>query len=1168
MRYRVNFNQLSAFFNRLELGLIYFDNNLTVSSITIPAARAFELPDAVIETLCSGISSSVYLTARSFTSCPMLYKAVLQVIHTTTPFSFEYIDSHNTIRIVRMIPDLNEQETAEGVYVILSDTIAHNEMNKRILVTQEFIKLLADVVNCGLWEYDPKTLRMSQIRKLDGRYSNENLSVPDYRNSMLSWNLIHPDDVPVFLQYCDSCDNGDAEFEYTLRALSDNDEYIWLQYRGLTLRDSNNEIISVVGRTTDITEEKETVVSPNADSPLDSLTGVLTQNAFYSNIRRNMERGSNNDCHALLLINLDDFSGLNNTFGHLYGDVILESLGEMLQNFCSSSDIVGRISGDEFAVYMKNVQSQDDAALFAERIQKRIGAGIRGQRTTAPLTVSVGIAFYPKHGTDYESLIHSADLALYSAKRAGKNIICSFDDVNQNNINLPMRKRIPRDAWLQRPTSNFIEANIANFALDVFSSGADTKIVIEKIFEEIGKFYDLSRISLMTYSPHQPQDKRVHTDYIWCSDDAEIDAKKLDECTVITYQDFQHLFDERHVYVINDLKKAGLDASVYSVFHAIGTKAMLQYAIFDGTDYCGIINYADTRRPRIWSKHEVDTLITVSRIIGTFILREKSKEELNRNLFFIEALIKSQKLTNYAVDAKTYNLVYFTEYTGTLFPNLRLGQPCYQEIMNSPVPCDSCPIRALKQTGNNSTEFDSYDEENGIWHNTAASKVSTPDGQEIYLISRSNVTNFMEQVHSRDRLTGIATYSRFNTDATALLLGSKKSRRKYALVYFDINRFKYINDEWGYSIGDEILICLAESVTANLEKGELVCRIASDQFCVMVRFVSAEILHQRMQRMNQLMSSTFKTKYSGITVTLSAGVYLFTSDDIGLSSALDKAKLAQETIKASHKNSFAIYNKDLHRKLTKEKELEFQMTSALENKEFYMVLQPKVDAKTGTIVGAEALVRWTHGDSTEYPGDFIPLFERNGFIVELDYYIYDLAFAQLRTWLDEGRKPPVISVNVSRLHLHDTHFIFHLLDLLKKYNVPASYIELELTESLIYDNMERLMLILNELRNIGFAISIDDFGSGFSSLNLIQSLTADIIKLDKAFFLNNQMIGSRRTIVLHIIQLIKGLGMKVVCEGVETKEQAIFLAENKCDVIQGFYYYPPLSIEEFNALKW
>lgn len=241
--------------------------------------------------------------------------------------------------------------------------------------------------------------------------------------------------------------------------------------------------------------------------------------------------------------------------------------------------------------------------------------------------------------------------------------------------------------------------------------------------------------------------------------------------------------------------------------------------------------------------------------------------------------------------------------------------------------------------------------------------------------------------------------------------------------------------------------------------------------------------------------------------------------------------------------------------------------AALENDEFRVFYQPKVNIETGRVVGAEALVRWIRADGEIIsPGRFIPIFEENGFITEMDFAIYRRAVADIRGWLREGLDVPLVSLNVSRHHLADDNFCRKLNALVDEYEIPHELIELEITESLLTEHLDKLVETVTWFKERGFRISIDDFGSGYSSLNLITMLPFDTLKIDGGFFLRNDLTEKNKKVITSVVTLAKSLNLTTVSEGVETQVQVDFLKDLGCDMIQGFFYYKPMPSEDFHEL--
>jgi len=533
-------------------------------------------------------------------------------------------------------------------------------------------------------------------------------------------------------------------------------------------------------------------------------------------------------------------------------------------------------------------------------------------------------------------------------------------------------------------------------------------------------------------------------------------------------------------------------------------------------------------------------------------------------VFFTQETMNNQKLSNYAIKEGTYELVYFGKYTKKLFPDAKIGELCHRAIYHRELPCKDCPLKGLNHD-NKVYSVDTYNEEKDTWYSTTASQVIMQHGQRINLICSSNVTGFIERVNSKDSLTGLLTLTKFEVDAMKLIAADPITN--YIIIYADFDKFKNINAEWGYSTGNDILVQYANLINNYRNSYELVCRLTSDKFLIMLSYQNKNKVLERIKLTNAKIEMELSVKFPNVNIVLTSGIYFMTPEDTIISIAIDKANIARKTIKGVHKSAYAIYDEALHQVTTKEKMIASMMHNALKNEEFVVYMQPKIDLKTTKIIGAEALVRWKlpTGEILS-PMEFIPIFEKNGFIEELDFYVYDRTLKALRQWIDIGKKELVISLNVSRSHLKDVRFLEHIDQLLEKYQIPSRLIELEITESMFFVELEQIEFIIRNLRKRGYLISIDDFGSGYSSLNMLKTLPVDIIKLDRDFFMKNEMGPSDKIVISGIISLAKGLGLKVISEGVETSEQLSFLQESSCDMAQGYLFYKPMPEEEFVKL--
>ena len=341
-------------------------------------------------------------------------------------------------------------------------------------------------------------------------------------------------------------------------------------------------------------------------------------------------------------------------------------------------------------------------------------------------------------------------------------------------------------------------------------------------------------------------------------------------------------------------------------------------------------------------------------------------------------------------------------------------------------------------------------------------------------------------------------------------------------------------------------------------------RINADKFIALLSFENDALLSIRLSDLNVSMNNIKKTQSDHYKISIIMGLYRIQENDIDLSACIDRANIARKSITDRHKTKYAFFDESMKSRLLKQKEVEDVMEEALKNHEFLVYYQPKFNLETNKICGAEALVRWQRDNGTVItPNNFIPIFEDNGFIVELDFYVLEQVCQKIRTLLNNKKMIVPISVNFSRMHLRDRMLVPRLTTIVKEYNIPPRLIEVEITESALVEDNNYLLTILQDIHNNGFKLSMDDFGSGLSSLNLLRKLPFDVLKLDKDFFQKGTTTQRERTIIQYIVKMALDLNMEIVSEGVETEEQAQFLRSIKCPIAQGYLYERPLPEKQF-----
>ena len=411
-----------------------------------------------------------------------------------------------------------------------------------------------------------------------------------------------------------------------------------------------------------------------------------------------------------------------------------------------------------------------------------------------------------------------------------------------------------------------------------------------------------------------------------------------------------------------------------------------------------------------------------------------------------------------------------------------------------------------------------------------------------------------------DELTGIYNKQAFYAKTKEMLLDNPD--KNFDLLRINIERFKVLNDLFGESTGDKLLRYIGKFLKEiNLP----LCvsgRLYADNFVVCYEAGKGD--SRRMINTLQMVADSFAINNRTI---LSFGLYRIDDKTLPVSVMCDRANMALWKAKGNFKNPYCEYDEKMRQQVLKEQKIINAMERAIQNKEFTLYLQPKYDIEKGTIIGAEALVRWISLENGFIsPGDFIPVFENNGFVYEVDKFIWEESCRYLRKWLDEGREVHPISVNVSRIDLYTPKLVQHLVNLREKYQLPSQYLELEITENAYTEDPEQIITITRQLREAGFVILMDDFGTGYSSLNMLKDIQIDVLKLDMGFLKSSDYSAKGGNILTAILKMAESLKMQTIAEGVETKEQVEFLKSIGCRYVQGFYYSKPLPVGEFEKL--
>ncbi len=426
-----------------------------------------------------------------------------------------------------------------------------------------------------------------------------------------------------------------------------------------------------------------------------------------------------------------------------------------------------------------------------------------------------------------------------------------------------------------------------------------------------------------------------------------------------------------------------------------------------------------------------------------------------------------------------------------------------------------------------------------------------------------------------DNVTGLPTFAQFEKKVRHVLKSNRKN--KYMILLLNANNFRIINDTYGIVLGNEILRKIGAFFERHLERNEFVCRFYADNFVLFLKrpefFWDIEERVFNMTDVDHIVRGYLPAKYN---FSFSSSVYHIENPNDDVESMIDKANLAMKLCKDNFLTHRVIeYTPEMKESYEWNREITLSMEESFANREFEVFYQPKFSFKDESIIGAEALIRWNSPrKGFLMPGKFVPLFEENGFIEKIDKFVLTKVAQFLEEW-NKNRgiakwQPLTISFNLSRSHLQNPNLISELKKIVAPYDIGSNKIEVELTERIMIDNYKHLVKVMKEIKKAGFSVSVDDFGSGYSSLNLLKNMPADVIKLDKDFLYSREELernnSKEKIIITSVIEMAKKLNITTVAEGVETKDQCEMLKGIGCDIAQGFYYAKPMQEKNFMEL--
>lgn len=998
-----------------------------------------------------------------------------QIKSTSEPFPVQ-AESVSELFLSQSKSTLNQFSAELGVIIFLSvlllflmqifNTRRFNHMNQKLKLEQQRFAAALSQLKGYIWEYDTKKDTICFFNT-SAKKSEINQSILHPRTYMIESKQIYSEDYLQFYDFFDSLvlndSNNSLEFldvpsissEFRILDLQTN-TYQWYQFTGTKIFDSKRNPITIIGHCINIELQKQELESLKQKAGQDSLTLLFNSSLVEEQTNKYISKIEEPVICALYLIDVDNFKQINDMFGHLFGDGLLIDISTKLKTFFSSSDIIGRMGGDEFIVFEKNIPSVEYMKCMADKILDSFQTISIFDSDAQHITGSIGISLYPMDGITFTELYKRAASALYYSKTHGKAqyMIYSEQMISDSADSYKSEFSTTVESQERYENRSLIDLTMLANAIDILFDSRDLDPSIYLLLSLTASYYKLDRLNILEYSENNTC---INCTYEWTSKTSYQIKQTIQNLPIEEgKQYFLFMTNSNGIFYTNDIEQwieQAREKEEYQPYLAKRNdiKALYQCGLASNGSYFGYLTAASCDGSFIWEKNIVDTLTLLSRLIGSYLI-------------------------NY---------------------------------------------RTLQRT--------------------------TLKIQKDSLIDAYNFNTFLDKVNEQ-----FIQFPEVN----------------YAMIYSDISQFKLINDNYGYQTGDEILIQLSKIFHDISKPDGLLCRITGDKFALLLSYTDKPTLEYKIKTILAKSRQIEAPNHTFYRINLMIGIYLVKKGDKAIA-AVDKANIAKKNVLATHQGTYAYFTSSMHSALLKRKEVEDVMDSALCHHEFKVYYQPKINLSTGELRGAEALVRWNRpGHGLVPPDSFIPLFEENEFIIPLDYYVLENVCFQLRERIDKGKKVCPVSVNFSRVHFNKDVLPNVLLETVNNYNISPSLIEVEITESILSENDQFLLSILNKIKKYGFRISMDDFGSGLSSLNMLSTMPFHSLKIDKDFFHTNAASIRERIVISNIVRMALELEMEVICEGVETKEQEKFLQSIHCNTAQGYFYSKPLPLEEFEKKYW
>lgn len=1029
---------------------------------------------------------------------------------------------------------------------------------------------------------------------------------------------IHPDDIPVLAEFRDGIRRGDLYSVSEFRCKNSEENYTWCRIYAITQYDSHKKPVKAVGTFWNIQEEKLRIQKLRHRAEKDALTGVYNRKETEERVKKYLEEYPEEQC-ALFMIDTDNFKQINDTKGHMLGDVVLMEMASGMKKLMRKSDIVGRIGGDEFTVFMKNIPSLHTAENKAGELSKMFAHLFAHEKQAVQVTCSIGVALYPRDGKDFNSLYQCADRALYQAKKQGKNRYVLYNSAKSLYVEKTGYSSLGTAIDSEKQFSDGPD-NLARYVFRILYDMEDFDQAVQMILEIVGKQFDVSRAYVFESSE---DGEYCSNTYEWCNKGITSEKEKLQNVSYSQFGDYKKLFEDHSVFYCRDTHT--LQQEQKEMFEEQGIYSTLQCGFWSENIFSGFVGFDECTGVRLWTKDEVNALSLISQILATFLQRKKLLERnkrIEQELIFVREAgfpvncddedyhVAAEKsivncihcLTSseYLEDSIEYVLeivrdyyqsdrVYIIETEEDRGVASNTYEICGRGVEPQMAFLQDIPLETIAfwLKGFETRDYIKVDDietlredrrleyeilkEQGI-HSLLAIPlyvqgtikgflgIDDPKRYKGNIRYLKELSYFLENEISKNALKRKLEQMSYQDSMTGL-----ENRNSYTQYCEDFAEKRPVP-------AGAIFMDINGLKIMNDDKGHVYGDLLITYIADKMKEFFPESRKFRLSG-DEFLIITEMIEYDNFTTKLSAMEKSLSEEgrcivSVGTSWSDVQADLPELVNKADR--LMTINKQDYYRRnknIAAEKvPLLKELMESIVNKEFVIYLQPKYHVKTGQINSAEVLIRYREKDGCIVsPFKFVPLLESEGLISHIDFFVMEEACRLLTKWKDTSLSDMRLALNFSRITLFEDHFFEKFCEIFQKYDLRPDQLELEITENQETLNKKQMARLLEQLKRYGFCVVLDDFGVEYSSYEFLMMASFDVLKIDKGIVQKYQKSDKGDILVEHIIEMSHAIGIQCCAEGVETDEQFEFMKKAGCHYIQGYLIDKPAAAGQFEA---